>query len=248
MSWWEGLKDELGWSVEDAAREEINQTKRKGYNTDEGTINRGFFENLRDNVLGNDREAIEKRARELHIEKLQLNNPTYRRLNTQLKNLGETERVEIGATTTQAALSEQLDRLNQAVPILQGIDAKQGSREGLSTHSSIGTLTGALDEAGVQQERDRYESAPQVIEERERYHAGLRRSDNLLAANMAMQSGQLALSNKRADNQMELAQMQQQLQMRREDSADRRADRRDRQAMIQQMMAGLSTLGASIAI
>lgn len=60
--------------------------------------------------------------------------------------------------------------------------------------------------------------------------------------------GQLSLSEQRNANQMQIAMMDNQLERRRMDSADRRADRRDRQAMIQQMMQGLSTLGASIAI
>ena len=58
-----------------------------------------------------------------------------------------------------------------------------------------------------------------------------------------MQLGQL-----QANNQFEIAQMNNRLQMRREDAKEARLDRKDRQSAIQQMMAGLAQLGASIAI
>ena len=89
-----------------------------------------------------------------------------------------------------------------------------------------------------------YYDSPQY----QQYLDQLRKSDQNFQATMALNTGQLALSNKRADNQMEIAMLNNQLESRRIDSADRRADRRDRQAMIQQLMSGLSTLGASIAI
>ena len=74
--------------------------------------------------------------------------------------------------------------------------------------------------------------------------AGDRRADQTARLSLAqMQLGQL-----QANNQMEIAQMNNRLQMRREDAKEARLDRRDRQAAIQQMMAGLAQLGASIAI
>ena len=59
---------------------------------------------------------------------------------------------------------------------------------------------------------------------------------------------QMALSEQRASNQMQIAMMDNQLDRRRLDMQEKRIDRRDRQAYIQQLMSGLSTLGASIAI
>ena len=63
-----------------------------------------------------------------------------------------------------------------------------------------------------------------------------------------MQIAQMGLAQQKQANQMQIAQMNNQLDRRRLDMQDKRADRRDRQAYIQQLMAGLSTLGASIAI
>ena len=47
---------------------------------------------------------------------------------------------------------------------------------------------------------------------------------------------------------MQIAMMDNQLDRRRLDMQEARIDRKDRQAYIQQLMAGLSTLGASLAI
>ena len=74
--------------------------------------------------------------------------------------------------------------------------------------------------------------------------AGDRRADQTARISLAqMQLGQL-----QANNQFEIAQMNNRLQMRREDAKEARLERKDRQAAIQQMMAGLAQMGASIAI
>ena len=82
----------------------------------------------------------------------------------------------------------------------------------------------------------------------ERYIDAQEASDKRFNATQQLAITQMGIAQQQQANQMQIAQMNNQLQMRRQDSADRRSDRRDRQAMIQQMMAGLSTLGASIAI
>ena len=74
--------------------------------------------------------------------------------------------------------------------------------------------------------------------------AGDRKADQTARLSLA----QLQLGQLQANNQMEIAQMNNRLQMRREDAKEARLERRDRQAAIQQMMAGLAQLGASIAI
>jgi len=59
---------------------------------------------------------------------------------------------------------------------------------------------------------------------------------------------QLMQSDKRADNQFAVQMAQQNYQNRALEMKDARLERRDRQSAIQQMMAGLATMGASIAI
>jgi len=74
--------------------------------------------------------------------------------------------------------------------------------------------------------------------------AGDRRAADTNRLTLAqMQLGQL-----QANNQFEIAQMNNRLQMRREDAKEARLERKDRQAAIQQLMAGLAQMGASIAI
>ena len=232
------LKDELDMGVDAAAREELAQGKRKGYKTDGGgEIQRGLFEKLRDFTMGNDRDAIRDRARELHVEKLQANNPEFRSLNRQLTNLGEEERIAIGAGTTQEALTEQIGKIQGALPYLQGIDAAGGDRDGLSVNTNLGTLAGALDDAREEKKEERYVKSTAYQDQKAQQNL-----QNTIAL------GQMNMAEQRLSNEMQIAQMNNQLQMRRQDSADRRADRRDRQAAIQQLMAGLSTFGASIAI
>ena len=82
----------------------------------------------------------------------------------------------------------------------------------------------------------------------QQYLTQLAQSDKRFNATQQLSIAQMGIAQQQQANQMQIAQMNNQLQMRRQDSADRRSDRRDRQAMIQQMMSGLSALGASIAI
>jgi hypothetical protein len=67
------------------------------------------------------------------------------------------------------------------------------------------------------------------------------RADNLLMMQMLQ-------NNRQSDRQFQLQQAQQDYQNRALDLKESRLDRKDRQAAIQAMMAGLSQLGASIAI
>ncbi len=59
---------------------------------------------------------------------------------------------------------------------------------------------------------------------------------------------QLMQQGQRMDNQFAVQMAQQDYQNRALEMKDARLERRDRQAAIQQMMAGLATMGASIAI
>lgn len=241
LSWLpEGLKDELGWSVEDAAQEELNQDTRRGYDPTRGTAGagkRGFWESVRDSALGNSEKDIQERARQLYVERLQQNNPEYRDLNSQLETLGEKERVNIKSNTKQGDLTQQITRIERALPYLQGIDSKDGDRSGVDTKSSVGQLKSTFDDANRDKGRSDYLTSPEYLD--------MKNQQNL-TNQMAL--SQMSLSEQRASNQMQIAMMDNQLDRRRLDMQEKRIDRRDRQAYIQQLMAGLSTLGASIAI
>ena len=246
MSWLEGIKDELGWSVEDAALQELRQTSRKGYDPSRGTagaINRGFFESIGDTILGNDSKAIQERAQQLYIKQLQENNPEIADLNTRLDAVGDSP-IQITSSTKQSDLDTQLSRVNRNLPTLEGIRGAGGSTEGLSTQTDSGTLTSRLDEAQTDRTNTKYYDSPGY----QQYLDQLAQSDKRFNATQQLAISQMGIAQQQQANQMQIAQMNNQLQMRRQDSADRRADRKDRQAMIQQMMQGLSTLGASIAI
>ena len=246
MSWWEGIKDELGWSVEDAAEQELRQTTRKGYDPSRGAggaINRGFFESLGDTILGNDSKAIQERAQQLYIEQVKRNNPGIADLNTRLEAVGDSP-IQITSSTKQSDLNTQLSRVNRNLPTLEGIRASGGDTEGLSTQTDTGTLTSRLDEAQTDRTNTKYYDSPGY----QQYLDQQAQSDKRFNATQQLAITQMGIAQQQQANQMQIAQMNNQLQMRRQDSADRRMDRRDRQAMIQQLMSGLSTLGASIAI
>lgn len=167
------------------------------------------------------------------------------------KRLSKTENLpndmRSGQLRTEVSTLQGVEDATKAYLRVRG-NRGRGAVDGMSEdeiYNLINEVNVKTEEKDAQKPGGRLE---RMEESDRRYYASQERSDKLLAANMAQQSGQLALANLRADNQMQIAQMNNQLQMRRQDSADRRADRRDRQAMIQQLMGGLSALGTSIAI
>lgn len=248
LSWLpEGIKDELGWSVEDAAEQELSQTRRKGYSPTRGTdgsVNRGFWEGIGDGALGNKTADIEARARELYIEKLKRNNPKHRDLNDQLEAAGQTERIQFSPTTLQEDLTTQTSRVERTLPLIQAIKAKGGDIKGLSTKTDVGTLTEGFDTASTERTKSKYYESPGY----QQYLDQLKESDKRFNATQQLAISQLALGQQNSANQMQVAQMNNQLQMRREDSREARGERKDRQMMIMQMMKGLSQMGASMAI
>lgn len=230
------LKDELDMGVDAAAREELNQGKGKGFN--KGEINRGLFERLRDFTMGNDREAIQDRARELQVENI--NDTLGRsisRTNQGLREIGAGDRqIKPTYTDTVEDIRQQINEYNTKIPVVSaGQDANPDA--GITIDTPIPQINRATRQGQRTEENLAYLESPI-------YQQQLRQQD--LANKLAL--NQMSLSEQRLDNQMQIAMMNNQLQMRRQDSLDRRADRRDRQAYIQQMMQGLSTLGASLAI
>jgi len=241
LSWLpEGIKDELSWSVEDAAEQELSQTRRKGYNPTRGTdgsVNRGFWEGIGDGILGNKTADIEARARELYVEKLKRNNPGYRDLNSQLESAGQDERITFSPTTLQEDLTTQTNRIERSLPVIQGIKSKDGDTSGYTTKTDLGTLSGALETATTAKANKDLVENPITQRNESRY---------IDAQNL--QSMMLGHQMQQSNNQFALQQSQLQLQNRREDAREARSERKDRQMMIMQMMKGLSQMGASIAI
>ena len=124
----------------------------------------------------------------------------------------------------------------------------KGALEGLEA-SQIYQKINELNEAN-QEEKDRGPTGiiTRTQVEDDRYKDSVRRAELAATRSNDLATAQLALSTMQSNNQMQIAQMNNQLQMRREDAKESRLERRDRQAYIQQMMAGLAQMGASIAI
>lgn len=103
----------------------------------------------------------------------------------------------------------------------------------------------AEDRAGERQSTQRDEAQSDALEILAIQNG---QADKRAAETNRLALAQMALSNTQTNNQFAIAQMNNQLQMRREDAREARLERKDRQASIQQLMAGLAQMGASIAI
>jgi len=90
--------------------------------------------------------------------------------------------------------------------------------------------------------------AEQGRQSSEQLAAQIAAGDRKAADTNRLTLAQMQLSQLQANNQFEIAQMNNRLQMRREDAREARLERKDRMSSIQQLMAGLAQMGASIAI
>ena len=239
-----GIKEQFNWTEQDAALEELRQNTSRGYNPERngGTINRGLFEGLRDFILQNDPKEIERLAQDEYIKNLSTDLGVGA-LNSRLKAAGE-DKIQITPGTTKGAAEIKTKDAERKLPVLEAITAKGGDTSGLSINSSDGQLLEALDTATTNRTNTQYYDSPgyqQFLDQQAQ-------SDKRFNATQQLAIAQMGIAQQQQANQMQIAQMNNQLERRRMDMNDRRTDRRDRQAMIQQMMAGLSTLGASIAI
>ena len=190
-------------------------------------------------------EKIQERTQELHIDSLQSDfGKKVGRVNSGLQEIGADDRkITIDANTTRAGLQDELTNLESKIPKVA--EAQDLNPDGNYTiDSSIpslsrGTRAGARTETNLA-----YYDSPQF----QQYQDQLRESDKRFNATQQLAISQLALGQQNSANQMQIAQMNNQLQMRREDSREARGERKDRQMMIMQMMKGLSQMGASMAI
>jgi len=239
-----GLKEQFNWTEQDAALEELRQNERRGYNPERngGTINRGLFEGLRDFILQNDPKEIQRLAQKEYAKNLSADLGVGA-LNERLEAAGQAP-IVITPGTTRGDATIKTEAAERKLPVLESITAKGGDTSGLSIQSSDGQLLEALDTANTDRTNKNYYDSPGY----QQYLDQLAASDKRFNATQQLSIAQMGLAQQQQANQMQIAQMNNQLERRRMDMNERRNDRRDRQAMIQQLMAGLSTMGASIAI
>ena len=248
MSWLEGVKDQFNWSVEDAAREEINQGTRRGYDPSrgkEGDIKRGLFEQARDWVLQNDPDAIRRKAQEIYTEDL--------KGTTKGEDVADFRpSFEITSSTTQSELDNVHREVARRQPLITQIKATGELSDKYTLEElramDVDSLSTVLKQARGKETITDYNNNPVIQQQLADARQDRITSDKRWNATQQMSIAQMGLAQQQQANQMQIAQMNNQLERRRMDMADRRTDRRDRQAMIQQLMSGLSTLGASIAI
>jgi len=239
------LKDELGFDEYGAAQQELQQGDRKGYNPKTGTINRGLIESWGDALMGNDPEEILRQTKAGHLKNL-----------TQSKTgaalLDARPDYQITDRMTQGQIDRDYRKTTKVDPIIQQIKAtgELGDRYTTQELQSMdeSSLLSVLKQARSKETVSDYANNPVIQQQLSDARQDRITADKRFNATQQLAIAQMGIAQQQQANQMQIAQMNNQLQMRRQDSADRRADRRDRQAMIQQMMSGLSTLGASIAI
>lgn len=240
-----GIWDDLGLGYTDAARKELSQDKYKGYNPSTGTVNRGLMESLTDLLTGKDAAKIQERTQQLHIDSLTNDlGKKVARVNAGLREINAGDRaIEITANSTRADLNDQIDTLGAKIPKVA--EAQDLDPDGNHTiDSSVPSLSRGTRSGSRTETNTAYYESPQY----QQYLAQLKASDKRFNATQQLAISQLALGQQNSANQMQIAQMNNQLQMRREDAREARSERKDRQMMIMQMMKGLSQMGASMAI
>jgi len=233
----ESVKQDLGWDARSAALEELGQDKYRGYNPGKGTVNRGWWEGIRDSALGNTTEEIQQYARDLQTENVtDALGKDVAKINQLIREAGGDQVITIDHTSTNRDIERQIDELGpKARAVLQG--QSDAPNAGITMNTPLAQIS-SLSRQGQRDE------ANTALVESPLYQNQIAQQN--LTNQMAL--SQMALSEQRASNQMQIAMMDNQLERRRLDMTERRNERKDRQAMIQQLMAGLSTMGASIAI
>jgi hypothetical protein len=226
-----------GMSAQDAAQREIDAGQLK----DDGTgIKKGKY-NWQDHIGGffggYNQQDVESAAQLLRDEKLQkVYDAKYGNTGSELIGSGQDKTYAgvTGKTEVQLNNEVELDKARLAVMQLgQGTENFDPSKLGSNaTPTQIRqAIRGTLD---TNKTTAKGEEKAEVLRKEGR-------ADDLLMMQMLQ-------NNRQSDRQFQLQQAQQNYQNRALDLKEARMDRRDRQAAIQQMMAGLSQLGASIAI
>ena len=239
------LKDEVGLGNYDAAQHELRQPSQKGYNTKTGKTEVGLIEGFNDWWLGRDRDKIDEMAQAGHVENL-------RKSADGKAVLKARPGFEINKHTTEEDVTKKLTEIERRDPLVARIMATNEvggdfTREELQEMDRDSLLSLVKKYTSKETVSD-YTNNPVIQQQLADARQDRITADKRFNATQQLAIAQMGIAQQQQANQMQIAQMNNQLQLRRQASADRRADRRDRQAMIQQMMQGLSTLGASIAI
>ncbi len=229
------LKDELNFTAEDAANEELlQQGTRKGFNAKEGVINRGLFESLRDKAMGNSPEDILKATQAKHLKNL-TESKEGQALSDSRPDYQITNRM------TQQEVDKKYRETQRRDPVITQIKAtgELGDKYSMKDLQSMDqdSLYSVLKEAKVK-ERITDDSTNPITQRNESRYIDSKNLQSMMLGHQMQQS----------NNQFALQQSQLQLQNRREDAREARGERKDRQMMIMQMMKGLSQMGASLAI
>jgi len=164
------------------------------------------------------------------------------------RDLGIVDREGINASMSEADVARQIKTGRRLEEARRTARATRGIAPEVLQSTDPEVIQRGIETAQVQTSRKDTVSDPIYQNQLEQARLDRITADKRFNATQQLAIAQMGIAQQQQANQMQIAQMNNQLQMRRQDSADRRADRRDRQAMIQQLMAGLSTLGASIAI
>ena len=228
-----GVKETLELDEKGRGKAEVNQGKDKGYDYRTGQINRGLGEKILDGLLGNDPTKIQENAKTGYVEGLteKFGDRIERTKGVKgYEPIGNLSRMSADALDQELTRRQETKSARSRAAIETGID-----------RSNFEHLTdpGEIIATGARMVKDEADKKTKEAEDKD----NKRYSDSQALLLMNMENTQ---ANLRADR--ELRRDQQAYQNRVLDLKEARMDRRDRQAAIQQMMAGLAQLGASIAI
>jgi hypothetical protein len=204
------------------------------------SVRRTGVEKIMDTIFrGGSSEGLQNLSKDDYVRKLK---ETY---GSKLELLDDDVRRDLGIVDRQG-INSTMSEADVARQIKTGRRLEEARRTGRATRGIAPEVLQSTDPEVIQRgiENAQVETKRKDTESDPIYQNTLKQQN--LTNQMAL--SQMALSEQRASNQMQIAMMDNQLERRRMDMKESRLDRKDRQAMIQQMMAGLSTLGASIAI
>jgi len=195
---------------------------------------------FRDVLTPGTREDLEKAARALSEKRINQSTSTDRELIRQ--TLGNTS-MNVSEDALKIGEGETLDRYKARIGGLTTTGQANVNNTGIEGYDPSKVVDGmtatGVAQLGTQQKKvNKNELKEENKAERLRQEG---RADDLLMLQMLQ-------NNRQSDRQFQLQQAQQNYQNRALDLKEARLDRRDRQAAIQQMMAGLAQMGASIAI
>lgn len=219
------LMELLGLDIDSQAKGEIGELNSRRTAFD----NYDLGDRIRGLLTGVSREALEQRAGQIADQKLtDLYQPQADINARNLQHLTADFQGVKGKTEGEIKAALQNDK------------ARAGALQTVQTNNpdlDVSTIDPNAQVGGIMGTGAKATKAANTAETRRQEG----RADDLLMMQMLQ-------NNRQSDRQFQLQQAQQNYQNRALDLKEARMDRRDRQAAIQQMMAGLAQMGASIAI